>query len=185
MALPVHALGRQPAGRRGIGRLPTVNEGLANAFSRYVGYSLAATDSNCSVAHNDELIQLIGVTLEYILESLHSQIKERRRETKIDDARVLQVLVENQFSKVPIIRNEHPILSLGDGEDVYVGEANSIVACEGRVVTECYQDWNEPSVSAVVDEESHASVFSPAGLAERASRPRSRCTSSCAYERHA
>ena len=114
--------------------------------------------ANLARGHHQELAALkrLSVFLQDGIEVFDLGVKVCSWESKEDDARVSELMVEDQLAEVAASDYQHPSFWPGDRQDILIGKPGRIVARDGgNVMTEVAKMGNQPKVGALVEQEIH------------------------------
>ena len=87
-------------------------------------------NSDSSIRDDDELIKMVAVIGEYVIQTLDEAGKSGRTQAKVDHARMRPSEAKDEIAKVAIVGNENAPLTMGDTENVCIGERCRVLSCD-------------------------------------------------------
>lgn len=87
------------------------------------------------MGRHDKAVKLIGMEGKHVFEACDCDGKRRRwSKSQQDHTSMRLVLHEYQIAKIEIVRDQDPVLAIGDPENIYVCQAGGVLARNCRNV---------------------------------------------------
>jgi hypothetical protein len=97
----------------------------------------------------------VGVSLEDFSKATDSRREERVAKPKVDNAPVWFATNEDTIAKVPVVGDQDPVLSVGNSENVGIGQSRPMLRNQSCVMTLRNQVCGEARVGTFVNQKSH------------------------------